>query len=191
MKFLPHQSVLGNGRKDPVGKRLVRSAGLLLVVLRAMSESTYSRRWDWDIDDVRSFMRYSLGIASRVINIKPDKEMIIEHETDGRENRTRIASHIGTGRSKHTQASPILLTWKNIPTTTAPARLVCSLARLALGSFPPRSLHPRLRHALTGCVRPRAAMTAPPSPISTPDAMAFGACYPERSDSHHAPVIMI
>ena len=64
MKHSPFKNVLGNWRKDPVGKRLVRSAGLLFVVLRAMSESTYRRRWDWDVDNVRSFMGYSLGITS-------------------------------------------------------------------------------------------------------------------------------
>src|SRR6266702_1432065 len=83
-----------------------------------------------------------------------------------------------------------VLTWNNIPTTTARSRLVpSSPMRLAMGSFPPRPLHLRPRHVLTGCVRPRAAMTTP-DPMTTPDVMGFGACYLGRPDSRHAPVII-
>ncbi len=69
------------------------------------------------------------------------------------------------------------------PTATARARLFRAPMPPVM-SFPHRPLHLRPHRALTGCVRPRAAMT-------TPDAMGFGACYPERSDSRHAPVIIV
>ncbi len=76
------------------------------------------------------------------------------------------------------------------PTPTARARLLHTPMPPAMGTFHPHPLHLRLRHALTGCVRPRAAMTTP-DPGTTPDAMGFGACYPERSDSRHSPVIIV
>ena len=58
-------SPLGNGRMVAFVKRLVGSANLLFVVLRAMS--TNCRRWNWDVDNVRPFMGCSFGyhVASR------------------------------------------------------------------------------------------------------------------------------
>jgi hypothetical protein len=88
-----------------------------------------------------------------------------------------------------------VLTWDYIPTATAPSLPHLLPMRLEKVSFHSRPLHLRPLHALAGYVRSQIARTVittgPSDALTKPDAMDFGAYYPQRSDSRRASVIIV
>ena len=183
------------GCRSDLERHLTGFAGLLFVVLRDVS--MYRQRGTgtsrklghaWAIFWVSRRESSTSSGHTRASRCKKNRRT----RNRGKKKRTRIVSYFRPGRSQHMRESAFVLTWNNIPSTTARSWLVPEPMRLAMGSSPPHSLHLRPRHALTGCVRPRAEMTTSlADPGTTPDTMGFGDSYPERSDSRHAPVIII